>query len=318
MFGSNVLEVVIGLALVFLLLSLICSALSELVAQALAMRAANLAKWFREALGDKADGFYEHRLIKGLTIPKPKAGNPFSRFFSSIAGVLARESGKPSYIPAHSFAVALLDTVAPVRKRGVIPMDDVRAEAKKRPDSASDQLVLLLTSEAGDDLEKARKNIEKWYDEAMDRVSGWYKRKTQLILLGIGLLVSVVLNADSFAIADQLWRDDTLRESVVAAAEQRAETPLSSEQDASGEETSDTPDQGTSLTEIEDELNELNGLNIPIGWDDLPDGKGWVSKVLGLAFTAVALSLGAPFWFDILNKAISLRGAGKRPSGEKK
>jgi len=196
-------------------------------------------------------------------------------------------------------------------------MDDIRTKAKDRPDSAFTQVLLALISEAGDDLEKARRNIENWYDEAMDRVSGWYKRKTQLILLVIGILVSVVLNADSFAIADRLWRDDTLRDSVVAAAEQRAGTPLSSEQDASDQETSDTPDQGTPLTEVEDELNELNGLNIPIGWDELPDGQGWVSKILGLAFTALALSLGAPFWFDMLNKVINLRGVGKRPSVEK-
>ena len=43
------------------------------------------------------------------------------------------------------------------------------------------------------------------------------------------------------------------------------------------------------------------------------DAVGWVLKVIGLLFTVGALTLGAPFWFDLLSKFVSLRSAGKVP-----
>jgi len=39
----------------------------------------------------------------------------------------------------------------------------------------------------------------------------------------------------------------------------------------------------------------------------------WGSHLLGLFFTLVALSMGAPFWFDMLNKFINIRNSGKAP-----
>lgn len=37
----------------------------------------------------------------------------------------------------------------------------------------------------------------------------------------------------------------------------------------------------------------------------------WITKFFGLILTVFAASLGAPFWFDILNKIISIRSTGK-------
>jgi hypothetical protein len=42
------------------------------------------------------------------------------------------------------------------------------------------------------------------------------------------------------------------------------------------------------------------------------NGPFW-GKIFGLLLTALAISLGAPFWFDLLNKVISIRGAGRSP-----
>jgi hypothetical protein len=37
----------------------------------------------------------------------------------------------------------------------------------------------------------------------------------------------------------------------------------------------------------------------------------WLTKILGLLLTAFAISLGAPFWFDVLNKIIVVRSTVK-------
>jgi hypothetical protein len=36
-------------------------------------------------------------------------------------------------------------------------------------------------------------------------------------------------------------------------------------------------------------------------------------KILGLLVTVLAISLGAPFWFDLLNRLVNLRSTGKPP-----
>src|SRR6185436_4630280 len=79
--------------------------------------------------------------------------------------------------------------------------------------------LLTLIDEAGNDINKARGNVEAWYDDAMDRVSGWYKRRTSFILIVIGLLASFALNIDTIQITKALLYNDTLRKSVADAAE---------------------------------------------------------------------------------------------------
>ncbi len=43
----------------------------------------------------------------------------------------------------------------------------------------------------------------------------------------------------------------------------------------------------------------------------------WLNRHwLGFIITSAALSLGAPFWFDLLNKLVSMRSAGQKPAPE--
>jgi hypothetical protein len=70
-------------------------------------------------------------------------------------------------------------------------------------------------------------------------------------------------------------------------------------------------------------VDRLASLSVPLGWsaDDkdpraVPhDALGWTLKVLGLLLTALGVSLGAPFWFDVLNKLSVVRATVK--PGEK-
>ena len=61
-------------------------------------------------------------------------------------------------------------------------------------------------------------------------------------------------------------------------------------------------------------VDEVQEFGVPLGWshDTSPHNVCWdgVGKMLGLLVTAFALSLGAPFWFDLLGKVSNLRGAG--------
>ena len=174
-------------------------------------------------------------------------------------------------------------------------MQDVRANISKIQNPPVQRALLLAIDTAEGDLQKAQANVEAWYDSTMDRVSGWYKRSTQWILFAIGLTVAIAMNVNAIAIGDYLSRNKTARETLVAQAQTTS---------------SDPNYQSRKFSEIK---NELQSFTLPIGWDGeanrfkarpFPTIAGWV-------LTALAASLGAPFWFDLLNKFMVVRSTVK-------
>ena len=291
MFGSLVLEIAMSLALVYLLLALLCSILNEWVAGYLNLRADNLWDGMRNLLYDSegtglARQLYDHALVKNL-------GRPGKR---------------PSYVPSRTFAMALFDLVAPVEGMTTTrTLQDIRNKVSEADTNKEvKQVLLTLIDDAGDDLKTARENVERWYDDAMDRVSGWYKRKAQLLIFVWALLVTCAVNADTILIANTLARDTTLRASMVAMAESTAKEA-----------------QPQNAKEVAGQLKQMTDeIGLPIGWSRqpqhpqaVPDSTGdWVLKVMGLLLTTGAVSLGGPFWFDVLNKLVNIRSSGKQPA----
>jgi hypothetical protein len=163
-----------------------------------------------------------------------------------------------------------------------------------------------MINEAGTDIKKLKYSLGAWYDSAMDRVSGWYKYHTQWILVWIGLALAAGLNADTIVIVQQLSSNATLRQSVVAAA-QAAKSPSDSSKPAT-------------ISEVKEQVQKIDELGIPLGWkrswpSTRQDWVTWLVLFLrgfpGFLLTAVAVSLGAPFWFDILNKIMVVRSTVK-------
>jgi hypothetical protein len=368
MSALGMLNVAIGIIFVFLLLSLICTAISEMIEAWLKRRATDLERGITELLrgAKNANGeylvkkIYEHPLIAGLYrgdyIPKGRK--------------------LPSYIPASNFTLALLDAVLPATNQnlsgsagggspeapvssdillsaeeGKLPNEDAPAMGSQavKPDQANRQInlksireailklppslpkdgILTLIDAAGGDINKLRQNVENWYNTAMDRVSGWYKRRIQKVLFLIGFLLAIAVNADTIAILKALTGDPVLQESMVVAATSY---------------TSDTTDTttGTPKERVQKNIQKLNELRLPIGWDwgeqdnakdstvtnnlvqeiksfhmpnyylAIPNTSwGWLLKVIGWLITGLAVSLGAPFWFDALNRVMVIRSTVK-------
>jgi hypothetical protein len=221
--------------------------------------------------------------------------------------------------------------------------------AKSRPQLA--QLITSLfsgldesLSEGETQLAAARRNIEQWFDDTMDRASGWYKRHTQLWLGIAGLLLALALNVDTINISTALWRDPTLRQNVV---EQAQKYQLRASSDGTP---FTTPEQvAQAIRALNSELSQ--DLLLPVGWHQevlvlpaeencvllpqrqgdvwgIPNPKGCILirdaavgqnagllvKILGLILTALAVSQGAPFWFDLISKLSNVRGSGAVPA----
>jgi len=117
-------------------------------------------------------------------------------------------------------------------------------------------------------LAKARQNVENWYNETMERLSGVYKRRAQIVAFLVGVLLAILVNIDSVGIIESLWREPTLRLALVARAEAEA-----AQAKASGQ----TPQQTESTNPVADLQAKLQDLSIPLGWTVLPKSDPSVS-----------------------------------------
>jgi hypothetical protein len=187
----------------------------------------------------------------------------------------------------------------------------------------------VLLDDSGQNVEKFKENVEIWFNNSMERVSGWYKRKTQIINVVLAVFFTVLANADSILIAKALSSDPALRASLVTQAEKFAEQTAAqiNNPQAPAPDTEDAQKRAEAAKKKLDEYRaEIQKLGVPIGWTSAEgdsrsyhlSGLGVLKKILGLLLTALALSLGAPFWFDMLNKVINIRSAGKAPEEEQK
>ncbi len=218
-----------------------------------------------------------------------------------VCGPSFQRTKGPSYISPRSFALVVLDNVAPAEGQTTV-FDAAAVAAAELPGSLEKRLKPLVEStEQG--VKQVRINLEAWYDDTMARVSGWYKRKTQIIIIVIGIVLVLALNANAITMAQRMWKDDAVRSAVVAAQAAAAAKAGSEEKLTPGQE----------LSKAADNVDEVAKVGIPLGWTGsaVPHGWGILVAVFGWCLTVLAISLGAPFWFDTLSKFSRLRSSGK-------
>ncbi len=306
MSGFPVLDVAIGLAFVYLLLALICTTVMEWIAQIRKTRGKILERSVQQLLDEESSpkapittAFFKHPLIQALRSPKRP----------------------PSYIPGTLFAKALRDVLSRRQK------EQTAAGQQGEMSAGLKQSLEALARKAGPELRvdalPDEKSLAEWYDQVMDRVSGAYKRTTRrwILLLAIGL--TVIMNADTVKLAGNLWQNPTLRAYVVERAKARLEqgppletveyTEPNSPKPTAPIDADATKSPNSVLAEEQALLGDL------FGWS----GEGaalrrstlsWFAlHLLGWLLTALAVSLGAPFWFDILNRLVNLRASGNPP-----
>lgn len=298
MFGSQVLEVVIGLTLIYLVLSIGCSGIKEVIAALFSLRAKTLEKGICKMLkngpNDYTARLFAHPLIQAT----------------------APEGQKPSYISARMFSAALFDVLAPADAAQPRTIQSLRASVSQIPDAKLRATLLNMIDSANGDIDAARLKVEHWFDDTMARVSGWYKRMAQKIIFVAGLILCAAVNADTLMIVKELWSDQALRSAMVAQAAQRVRSTNPADY------LNSTPDDPLRLQRVAGEIRDVNAP--PIGWahnsHDPKDIRLWPGsvggqalKILGILLTSFAIVMGAPFWFDMLNNLINLRSSGNPP-----
>jgi len=272
MFNSSVLEVAIGLTFCYATLALIVSTLQEALASALQMRARTLLGGIKTMLNDPrfngmARALYSHALI-----------NPHDD------GQLSSQSGlrhKPSYIEPLHFAIALIDLVQRVPGK----IDQLGSDIDTLRDPQLRRALQGIYLRANGDLKLFQDGVAAWFDSAMDRVSGEYKRRSLLVSVLLSLLLTIMFNIDSIHLFKTLWQHPALAAHITAAP-----------------------------TAVNRESIDLL-FTLPIGWEKFPplwDGS-FLLQVAGWIITTSTSLFGAPFWFSTLQRIMQLRGTGAKP-----
>lgn len=294
----GMLEVVIGLIFVLLLLSLLATTVMELLSSGLALRGKNLEKALKNML---ASSDRDEQLFKAFK------ENSLYRQMSQRYGKKRRS---PSYLSADSFQSILFDVLL----KGEKPAE-LTKRIEQLPDDDLKNVLNQLLNDADYELDRFRDNVREWYDSVMDRASGWYKRNIQKILVLVGFVIAVLFNADTIAIYERLESDPESLQQILTMAEDY----LLVNQDIDGMQAT-SPDFEASVEQVRRLINqEIDQASAPLGlgWGNVDYKElsvwAWIYKLLGWIVTALAISLGAPFWFDLLRKLVNIRGSGKKP-----
>jgi len=301
MLSTPIIEVAIGMTFCFASVALMTSSLAEAFASLLKLRARTLFGGIKRLLND--DKFQN----LALAVYNCALAHPYGDGRIASGSSFKDVGHAPAYIAARNFAVALSDALQahgtilrPAADDGAhhAPLAGLEAAIRALPDAAMRALLLGMLARAGGQVERFEEELVRWFDAAMDRVSGTYKRYSQLITFLIALLLAISCNIDSIYLCRELWKDPQRQVvlSNIAAYDNQH------------------PDNAHSLTDMAGAIREL-----PVG-QPFAAGVGtpaWWSNVLGVLITASAAMFGAPFWFDMLQRLTRLRSDGPKPDDGK-
>lgn len=376
MLNIVVLDVVIGLVFIYLLYSLLVTIIQEIIATQFGFRAKILQRSIFRMLEDENKFSSRFKSILYLFKNSGNGGSINSTTYEFYKHPLikflgeGKHNSKPAYINRETFSKVIIDLL---RGNDVKPGDDIQILIQKALDEKktlwgntpiSDQTLSYIKSvwaDAEGDITRFKRSLENWFDETMDRASGWYKKHVQFILFVIGFMLSVAFNVDTIKIVDKLEKDPVLREQMIQHADAfvkanpdldkqifyqkaqfdsiqaliRKKNGTQAEMDSIQKQKAEDSlnivkslvlkAQSDTLFKRADKLltHDINDVHHSLGleWDTYECKSSSLficilKSIAGWIITALALSLGAPFWFDLLNKLMKLRGSVATPTSD--
>ena len=284
MFDHPIIDVGLGLIFFYVVLSLVASAIQEWIASLFALRSKNLRKGVQNLIGnDYAKKVYEHPLINNLS----------------------KDKKLPSYIAPETLSSVLLEIISKEEKNGNTESNDLINASSQVSDLVANidqkhplrEILMTLANDGEKTVSVLKNKLADWLDEGMARVAGWYKRQAKIFIFAIAFAITLATNASTLHIAEELWQNDALRTQIAAQAQTAVQTG----------DTSVLKDSNFETLAV-----------FPIGWSSVPsDCLEWLKTLLGWIITTAAVSLGAPFWFDLLGKVANLRGSGSQAQTRK-
>jgi len=261
-----IIELVISLIFILLLLSILASSIMEGVARIFSLRNHRLESALRNMLGDQ---------------------NEFNQFKKHP---LYKQLQNPSYLNSEIFYSIFAGSILNWGSKKVL-----EEEIEKIQSSDLNSTLRLFMAESEGKIPEFRQKVILWYEQVMDRVRLGYKNFTKSILFFIGLALAVGFNVDLIKIAQNLSRSQESREVLVTTSKNLVE-----------EESQIDPKNLEKNVEIIKEFGPPASQEIEWGWSKNSKVQITFLNILGWLLTAVGIVIGAPFWFDLLKKILSM------------
>ena len=291
MFGSQALDTALGLVLLFFIVATAASAITEVIARLLRKRATELERGIAAMLTG-VPGSARASNDKTLLDDLKNTSVWQAALEVTSPGVQFLRDARPSYLSAKAFADAVTEMV----------FDEGGSTALGKYPNLQKRLQGMFREGQSNVLE-VKAGLESWFDEAMSRLEGAYKRWATLMLFSVGLLLAGALNASTISVAQELWKDPVTRAAVA---------------DAAGRVVQEGSDP-TTLDSLAETTDTMIQLSLPVGWSQGKWDAVWAGipsaslSIAGWLLTALFVMLGAPFWFDLLSRLSSLRNTGSKP-----
>jgi hypothetical protein len=292
----QILEVAIGLAVVYYILGAIVSYITQVINEAAETRGKSLEGYLKKIVGDKYVDLKELPQIKAL---RPIRYKNFLSIFGSVTEPKMLEK-----IPAPMLVDAFFDLTGLSGKEG-LNVDELTAAISQLPESEGKQAILKWINQGVTDVNELRDRATAYFTGILEQASATFKANARSFVIILSLLITLLFGTDSIQLARDLWNNAELRAVAVAQA-----NAVVQEQGAEAD--------------LDQLIDELKAHSIQFGWwqtQSLPQNGSagtWalfiLLKALGLGLTTLAVSQGSSFWYDLLKRLTG--GGGNKESGE--
>ena len=292
----QIVEVIIGLVLVYYVLGAIVSTITQMINESLETRGAALEMYLKKIAGDKT--------VDLTNLPQIRALRPirYANWWNVFGA--GTEEKRVEKIPASTLVNAFFDMSGLSCKAAFTP-DELVATLNQLPESEGKQAMLHWVQQGVTEIDDLRSRASDYFNGVLSQAQATFKARARSIVIILSLLVTLILGTDSIQLSKDLWNDATLRAALSIQANNL------------------TQNQGNAqdINTLLPNLQKL--LPMRFGWwqtSNFPPGMtplstvGYVAlKLLGLLITAVAVSQGSSFWYDVLKR---LTGQSSPPQAE--
>ncbi len=300
-------DVAIGLTLIYLGVSLFVTVINEYIAQIFNMRGRQLHASLKKLIDDK-------------NIKQALAQHPA---FASLFNNHPEKAG--SYIDPKILGRLLVGSLATTTASNNT-VGQIAEAIERLPNSTLKTQLQSIVRTAGDNTEDLVAAVSDWMDRSLTMMGEDYKRNLQIISFLVALVITAILNINTITLTERLYQDKELRNATAATAVQFTKDVDKETFVKCSKLSDEASKKDPACIEVERLTNITESLGkLPIGWPDPSKSATavshsethktlfWGERLLGWLLTALAVSLGAPFWFDLLNKAVSIRHGMRKP-----
>ena len=281
------LNIIIGLIFVLLLFSLLASTVMEVIASILSLRSKHLRYTLENMLMEKADDFIKHPFFKQLS-------------YASSRKARLNHYYMPSYVRKDAFTAIVNDLLhANTKEELASKIDELEGDLRR--------IMQFFFRKSDGDPIAFTEELENWFDAVMERATDWYRRNLKWWLFGVGIALAAIFNVDTIQIYQNISSNTTTQTFLVDMAKNfEANTDTISNPNLN-------LNLDEALTRLDSSLQKIEQLRSPLGlgWSPAQTEERnipwWLIKIAGLLITGIAVTFGAPFWFDLLKKLLRIR-----------